>query len=81
LKEDSQERGVRFEALRTSDSKYVRYPNGEEELYDEAADQYELQNLAGDSSWTAVKGSLAERLNELLNGDGPAPDQRASLGR
>lgn len=80
LKEDAQEKGLRFEAVRTSDRKYVRYPNGEEELYDEITDPYELQNLAGDSHWGAEKARLAERLSELLNGEAPAGDQRAARG-
>lgn len=58
--------GDRFDAIRTADWKYVRYPNGEEELYDERSDPYELDNRAGDPALAAEKAALAQRLDELI---------------
>jgi arylsulfatase A-like enzyme len=59
--------GRSFAGLRTLDRKYVRHENGEEELYDETADPYELQNLAADPAWSAEKDRLAARLQVLLD--------------
>ena len=55
-----------FFALRTADRKYIRHESGEEELYDEAEDPYELQSLSGDPAWADEKTRLAERLKVLL---------------
>ena len=55
-----------FVGLRTADRKYVRYASGDEELYDEAADPYELANLAGAPAWTAEKERLAAQLDRWL---------------
>jgi N-acetylglucosamine-6-sulfatase len=55
-----------FVALRTADRKYVRYENGEEELYDEAADPYELESLHAAPAWAAEKTALIRRLEALL---------------
>jgi len=57
---------MRFDAVRTANRKYVRYANGEEEVYDEDADPYELDNLAGRPEWAAEKGRLAAHLDSLL---------------
>lgn len=46
---------------------YVVYETGEEELYDLAADPYELQNRAGDPSLTEVRDRLRARLHELCS--------------
>jgi arylsulfatase A-like enzyme len=62
------EDGDRFQAIRTPDRKYVRYPDGEEELYDEESDPYELENLAADPSRADEKARLIERLEALLTG-------------
>jgi hypothetical protein len=48
---------VRSEAWR-----YIRYANGDEELYDELADPREWRNLAGDPRHASVKAKLAEWL-------------------
>jgi N-acetylglucosamine-6-sulfatase len=65
-----------FVALRTEDRKYIRYETGEEELYDETADPYELSNLAGDPARAGEKANLSARLAELLEapvGQQPPP--------
>lgn len=48
-------------ALRREQWKYVRYWNGEEELYDLAADPYELQSKHRDPAFNEIKGELAAR--------------------
>jgi arylsulfatase A-like enzyme len=45
-------------AVRSADWRYIRYANGDEELYDETSDPYEWSNLARDPSRTAVKTNL-----------------------
>lgn len=57
-------------AVRTRDRKYVRYATGEEELYDLAADPFELENLADDPRWLGALDELRVRLDELCV---PAP--------
>lgn len=49
--------GVRSEGWR-----YIRYANGEEELYNEAADPYEWKNLAADPQYAGTKAELAKAL-------------------
>jgi arylsulfatase A-like enzyme len=62
-------------AVRTEDYRYIRYANGDEELYDEKKDPYEWVNLAGDASFIAVKNDLAKNLpkhnqKEVANSQG-----------
>jgi len=47
-----------FCAVRSPRYLYVQYATGEEELYDERADPYELANLASDPAYASV---LADR--------------------
>jgi arylsulfatase A-like enzyme len=46
-------------AIRTADWRYIRYANGDEELYDERTDPNEWTNLAGRPEHAALKASLA----------------------
>jgi len=50
--------------LRTEQWRYIRYVDGDEELYDEQADHYEWRNLAAnpDPKYAAVKKDLAKWL-------------------
>jgi arylsulfatase A-like enzyme len=62
-------------AVRTEDYRYIRYANGDEELYDEKKDPYEWVNLAGDALFTDVKADLAKNLpkhnqKEVANSQG-----------
>jgi arylsulfatase A-like enzyme len=47
-------------AVRTAKWRYIRYANGDEELYDHDADQYEWTNLARDDKFADVKKDLAK---------------------
>lgn len=51
--------GFSNHALRSERWRYIRYENGEEELYDHAADPYEWTNLAGEKEHEGVKAELA----------------------
>lgn len=49
-------------AVRTQDFRYIRYANGDEELYDHRSDQQEFQNLAGDPEFAKIKARLVKLL-------------------
>jgi len=49
-------------AIRDDRYRYIRYRNGDEELYDHTTDPYEFTNLAGDERMTDVKARLARFL-------------------
>ncbi len=49
-------------AVRSEGWRYIRYENGEEELYDEAADPYEWKNLAAVANLADRKSELARYL-------------------
>jgi arylsulfatase A-like enzyme len=48
--------------VRTEGWRYIRYANGDEELYDEKADGFEFRNLAGDARYAEIKSELARHL-------------------
>ena len=49
-------------ALRSEGWRYIRYANGDEELYDEAKDPNEYVNLAAKPEFAAKKAELAKFL-------------------
>jgi arylsulfatase A-like enzyme len=49
-------------AVRSEGWRYIRYANGDEELYDETADPYEWKNLANDAKFAEQKAALAIHL-------------------
>jgi arylsulfatase A-like enzyme len=49
-------------AVRTAKWRYIRYANGDEELYDHDADEYEWTNLAMDAKFAEVKKELRKLL-------------------
>jgi len=51
--------GFQRHAVRSERWRYIRYENGDEELYDEVDDPYEWTNLANDSKYDPVKARLA----------------------
>jgi arylsulfatase A-like enzyme len=63
-------------AVRTEDWRYIRYADGSEELYDEAADPYEWTNLAGDARYADQKAKLARFLPQ-----DNAPDVSIAAGK
>lgn len=52
--------GFKNHAVRTPEWRYIRYANGDEELYDETKDPYEWTNLARDGRHGGVKAELAK---------------------
>ncbi len=54
--------GYQNHAVRSEKWRYIRYANGDEELYDEVADPLEWKNLALDTQYAAVKAELAKHL-------------------
>jgi arylsulfatase A-like enzyme len=52
-------------SLRTEKWRYIRYANGDEELYDHDADPYEWTNLATDPKHAQVKAELAKGLPKV----------------
>jgi arylsulfatase A-like enzyme len=61
-------------AVRSEGWRYIRYENGDEELYDEAADPYEWKNRAADPVQAERKAELARHLPKSDHADiGPAP--------
>jgi arylsulfatase A-like enzyme len=54
--------GFQNHAVRTEGWRYIRYANGDEELYDETADPYEWTNLANKPEHAALKAQLTKHL-------------------
>ncbi|MDB6029387.1 MAG: arylsulfatase family protein [Verrucomicrobiales bacterium] len=52
--------GYQNHTVRTEQWRYIRYANGDEELYDHTKDPYEWTNLAGKAELNSVKKQLAE---------------------
>ena len=54
--------GFKNHAVRSEDWRYIRYANGDEELYNEQTDPYEWTNVASDPSLASKKSDLARWL-------------------
>jgi iduronate 2-sulfatase len=54
-------------AYRTNGWRYIRYLNGQEELYDLLKDPYEWENLAEDSKFARVKEKMNEEMMDIIN--------------
>jgi arylsulfatase A-like enzyme len=54
--------GQNNHAIRTEEWRYIRYANGDEELYDETHDPYEWTNLAGKPGYSSRQAELAAYL-------------------
>lgn len=69
--------GANYSGVRDENYRYIRYPDGSEELYDHRTDPYEHKNLAGDVSLKAVKEKLAASIPsnfKISAGGGPQID-------
>jgi arylsulfatase A-like enzyme len=67
--------GNKNHSIRTQDWRYIRYSNGDEELYHNAADPYEYTNLATSAEHAAKKAELAKWLPKQDAADLPeSPD-------
>jgi arylsulfatase A-like enzyme len=64
--------GFNNHAVRTAAWRYVRYANGDEELYDEVKDPFEWINLAKKGEFASIKAELARHL-PALNKPSSAP--------
>jgi arylsulfatase A-like enzyme len=66
-------------AVRTPEWRYIRYENGDEELYDEVKDPNEYTNLAGKPEFAAKKAELAKFFPKQNHADltpsGPAAEE------
>jgi hypothetical protein len=54
--------GFKNHTVRTEDWRYIRYANGEDELYNETSDPLEYTNLARDAKYAAKIQELARYL-------------------
>ncbi len=63
-------------AVRTEHWRYIRYANGDEELYDHRVDKHEFKNLAEDPQYQSVKARLAEHLPKHQVPSGPRLPRR-----
>ena len=62
-------------AIRTETHRYIRYANGDEELYHNAKDPYEWTNLATNPEYDTLKAKLAawlpkEEVEQVKNAKG-----------
>jgi arylsulfatase A-like enzyme len=78
--------GYQNHAVRTDKWRYIRYENGDEELYDEVADPLEWKNLASDPKFASVKQDLAKWLPKTnvptpAGGGGKAKAKAAANGQ
>jgi arylsulfatase A-like enzyme len=60
--------GFKQHAVRSKQYRYIRYEDGSEELYDEARDPYEWNNLAGDANY---RGAIEQLKQWLPKNDAP----------
>jgi len=77
--EDGEPRGAEYEAVRTNRWKYVRYWNGEVELYDLRHDPGELRSLHADPAYDEVEAALARRLARLRDCAGDSCRKQPAL--
>jgi arylsulfatase A-like enzyme len=68
--------GFKNHSVRSNDWRYIRYANGEEELYDDAHDPLEYTNLAKKKQYADRKAELAKWLPKS-----DAPDLPSKRGR
>lgn len=59
--------GAGRNSLRSEQYRYIRYANGEEELYDHKIDSLEWKNISNLIEYQEVKSKMSNRLDEILN--------------
>lgn len=67
----------RFFGVQTPGYMYAEYQNGDAELYDMAADPYQMDNVVDDPAYAAVRAEMAALLQSLLAGV-PLPEPVAT---
>jgi iduronate 2-sulfatase len=70
--------GFKNHGVRTEKWRYIRYENGDEELYDEMNDPKEWKNLANDPKFASVKADLAKFLPET---NVPTPSKKVKADK
>jgi arylsulfatase A-like enzyme len=68
--------GQNNHAIRTEEWRYIRYANGDEELYDETHDPYEWTNLAGKPGYSSRQAELAAYLPAINAPPASSHDER-----
>ena len=63
----AQVRDGSFHAVRTQQYIYAEFNNGDTELYDLAADPYQLTNIVGDPAYATIVAQMRQFLNALRN--------------
>ena len=64
--------GFKNHAVRTADWRYIRYENGDEELYHSDVDPWEYTNLASNPEFAVQKSELARWLPKTDTPDLPS---------
>ena len=54
-------------SYRTKNCRYIKYSNGQEELYDHQIDPYEWNNVASNSKYANVIEKLRKEVNGIIN--------------
>jgi arylsulfatase A-like enzyme len=54
-------------SYRTKNWRYIKYSNGQEELYNHQTDGYEWNNIALDSKYIKIKKKLIKEMNAIIN--------------
>ena len=54
-------------SYRTKNWRYIKYSNGQEELYNHQIDGYETNNVASDSKYLDIKKKLINEVNAIIN--------------
>ena len=72
-------RPTRYRGVRTDRYAYMRYPNGEQELYDLERDPFELQSRHADPAYAGVRSRLSTLLGRLRDCDANVCRSRPAL--
>ena len=56
--------GVEYSSVRDERYRYIRYPDGQEELYDHNTDPFEHHNIANDASSKEIKERMSKHIPE-----------------